>query len=64
MTAQLQVESKKAGSGGSPLTATRESLWKDAMRRLMRNRAAVIGGGMVILLYLIMIFADVIAPYP
>lgn len=64
MTAQLQVESKKAGSGGSPLTASRESLWKDAMRRLMRNRAAVIGGGMVILLYLIMIFADVIAPYP
>ena len=64
MTAQLQVESKKAGSGGSPLTATRESLWKDAMRRLMRNRAAVIGGGMVILLYLIMIFAAVIAPYP
>ncbi len=65
MTAQLEVESKKkAGSGGAPLTATRESLWKDALRRLVRNRAAVIGGSMVILLYLIMIFADVIAPYP
>ena len=28
------------GVGGAPLTQKRESLWQDAMRRLMRNRGA------------------------
>jgi oligopeptide transport system permease protein len=65
MTAQLKVESKSpAGSAGAPLTVQSESLWKDAFRRLIRNRAAVIGGVLVILLYLTAIFADFIAPYP
>ena len=38
------------------------SLWRDAWRRLLRNRLAVVGGVVVILLCLIAIFADVIAP--
>lgn len=43
------------------LTTQRESLWKDALRRLVRNRAAVIGGVIILILYLTAIFADKIA---
>jgi oligopeptide transport system permease protein len=39
------------------------SLWGDAGRRLLRNRAAVLGGVVVVLLVLVAIFADVIAPH-
>ena len=39
------------------------SLWQDAWRQLIRNRLAVAGGVTVILLCLIAIFADFIAPY-
>ena len=39
------------------------SLWRDSLQRLMRNKLAVIGGGYVILLILVAIFADKIAPY-
>lgn len=46
------------------LTTKRESLWQDALRRLVRNRAAVIGGVIILILYLTAIFADKIAPYP
>ncbi|WP_299024207.1 ABC transporter permease [uncultured Thermanaerothrix sp.] len=46
------------------LTTKRESLWQDALRRLIRNRAAVIGGVIILILYLTAIFADKIAPYP
>jgi ABC-type dipeptide/oligopeptide/nickel transport system permease subunit len=40
------------------------SLWRDALRRLVRNRLATAGGIVVILLCLVAIFADVLAPYP
>lgn len=39
------------------------SLWQDALSRLMQNHLAVFGLCVVILLILIAIFADVIAPY-
>lgn len=39
-----------------------ESLWKDAFRRLVRNRMAVIGLVVIILFILMAIFADFIAP--
>ena len=39
------------------------SLWRDAWRRLLRNRLAVAGGVVVILLVLIALLADVLAPY-
>ena len=54
----------QAGAGGVPLTRQRESLWADAFRRLLRNRAAVIGGIIVILLALVAVFAPLIAPKP
>jgi ABC-type dipeptide/oligopeptide/nickel transport system permease subunit len=40
------------------------SLWRDAWRRLLRNRLAVAGGATVLVLCLIAIFADWLAPHP
>ena len=39
------------------------SLWRDAWRRLLRNKLAVAGGIVVIALVLIAVSADVLAPY-
>jgi oligopeptide transport system permease protein len=43
--------------------ARSSSLGRDALRRLLRNRLAVLGGIVVVLLCALAIFADVIAPY-
>jgi oligopeptide transport system permease protein len=40
------------------------SLWRDAWRRLIRNKLAVAGGLTVIVLCLVAIFADFLAPHP
>src|SRR5258705_1633181 len=40
------------------------SLWRDGVRRLRRNRLAVVGGVVIVLLCLIAIFADFLAPLP
>src|SRR4030095_16775967 len=40
------------------------SLWRDGARRLLRNRLAVAGGIMIVLLCLVAIFADFLAPLP
>lgn len=40
------------------------SLWRDAFRRLLRNRLAVLGGAVVVGLCLLAIFADLVAPLP
>jgi ABC-type dipeptide/oligopeptide/nickel transport system permease subunit len=40
------------------------SLWRDAVRRLVRNRLAMAGGLVIIVLCLIAIFADALAPLP
>jgi len=60
MTAQTGV--LKAGAGGMPLTARRESLLADAFRRLLRNRAAMLGGTIIIVLVLTAVLAPLIAP--
>ena len=39
------------------------SLWRDAMRRLIRNKAAIVGGFIVISLVVVAIGANWIAPY-
>lgn len=39
-----------------------ESLWRDAVRRLMRNRAAVAGGIILLVLFLVAVLAPVLAP--
>ncbi|MBN1429938.1 MAG: ABC transporter permease [Anaerolineae bacterium] len=59
--AQANIELQKIGAGGAPLTQKRESLWQDALRRLVRNRAAVLGGIIVFLLILMAISAPLIA---
>ena len=41
----------------------RDSLWRDAFRRLLKNKIAVVGGVFIILLATIAIFAPIIAPY-
>ena len=40
-----------------------KSLWDDAVQRLKRNRAAVVSGYFIILLCVIAIFAEFVAPY-
>src|SRR5262245_2031702 len=57
------------GPAAAALAGDRErvrgsSLWRDAWRRLLGNRLAVGGGVTVILLCLVAIFADWLAPYP
>lgn len=64
MVAQLTDDTKRMKVGSAPLTYKRENLWQDAFRRLLRNRAAVIGAVTVILLVLVAIIANFIAPYP
>jgi oligopeptide transport system permease protein len=39
-----------------------ESLWRDALRRLVRNKAAVVGGVIILILIFISLFAPLIAP--
>jgi oligopeptide transport system permease protein len=58
--AQVKLESD-ALSGGAPLTQKRESLFRDAFGRLVKNRAAVIGGIIIILLILMAVFAPFVA---
>lgn len=53
---------ENALAGGMPLTQKRENLWVDAFRRLIRNRAAVVGGTIVIILIIMAVFAPQIAP--
>ncbi|MCL6641356.1 MAG: ABC transporter permease, partial [Candidatus Rokubacteria bacterium] len=40
------------------------TLWRDAARRLVRNRLAAAGGVVVLALALVAVFADLLAPYP
>ncbi len=46
------------------LSAKSRSLWQEALGRLVRNRAAVTGGIIVIIIVLTAAFADFIAPFP
>ncbi len=60
----VRADILRAGAAGVPLTRRRESLWQDAFRRLIRNRAAVVGGITVIGLALTALFAPSIALRP
>ncbi len=56
--------SNSTTSGEVNITLTRksESLWAEAFRRLLRNRAAVIGGAIILLLVILAVGAPIIAP--
>jgi oligopeptide transport system permease protein len=64
MTAQTTIPSSATDRpipGKAP--GKSRSLWQEAMQRLMRNRAALTGGIIIILLILTALFAELIAPY-
>jgi ABC-type dipeptide/oligopeptide/nickel transport system permease subunit len=48
----------------APAPAVSTSLWRDAARRLVRNRLAMAGGVVIVALCLVAIFAEVLAPLP
>jgi len=52
------------GRAAAPLIRKPESLWASAVRRLLRNRAAVLGLVIIAILFLTYIFADQIAIKP
>jgi oligopeptide transport system permease protein len=54
----------QAASAMAPSEPKPRSLWSDAWRRLRRNKAALLGLASIIVLVLVAIFADVLAPYP
>jgi oligopeptide transport system permease protein len=54
------VQTAKAVAPGIPVKPV--SLWQNAWRRLLRNKLAVAGGSVIMLLALVAIFADVLAP--
>ncbi len=64
MTKPVTLDDKEFGAGGEPLSQKGESLWQDSLRRLVRNRAAVVGGSLILILLIAAIFANFIAPYP
>ena len=64
MAQSQALRPQSIGAGGMPLTQKRESLWQDALRRLVRNRAAVVGATIIVLLILSAIFAPYIALKP
>ena len=48
----------KERAATAELTRPPESLWRDAWRRLLRNKAAIAGGLFVILVTVFAVFAD------
>ena len=64
MTKPVSLEKEKIGVGGAPSTIKGESLLKDSFRRLLKNRAAVIGGSLLIIIISMAVFAKYVAPYP
>ncbi len=53
-----EVAERRERAAALEFTRPPESLWKDAWRRLLRNRAAVAGGIFVILVFVTAVFAD------
>jgi len=62
--AQETVSNAELLAEASELAPTRQSsLWKDAWRRLVKNKLAVIGMIIIATFFLVAIFAPIIAPY-
>jgi oligopeptide transport system permease protein len=64
--ATVSQPSKLPGSGITDLRERPkgESLWANSLRRLIRNRLAVVGFIIIVLMILMAVFAEQIAPYP
>jgi oligopeptide transport system permease protein len=63
MATDRQTVQQQAAARLSERQGKVANLWLDAWRRLIRNRAALMGGIIVLLLFLVMFLAPVIAPY-
>src|SRR5262249_628587 len=63
-TSSLRSEAVLAPAGAADLKRAESSLWRDGFRRLLRNRLAVSGGVVVVILCLVALLADVLAPLP
>lgn len=63
MTTEAKTVRERAAERMSARMGQPASLWRDAWKRLLRNRAAVMGGLIVIVLLLVAVLAPVIAPY-
>jgi oligopeptide transport system permease protein len=63
MTTESLTPQQRAVQRQSERIGTPANLWRDAWRRLLRNRASVLGGIIVLLLIAIAILASRIAPY-
>lgn len=55
-------EKVKTTTGGRVAFEQRQTLYRDAVKRLLKNRAAIIGGIIIIILVITAIFADKLAP--
>jgi peptide/nickel transport system permease protein len=62
--ARSVLNATSASENKSDLSAVRvRSLWSDAVRRLLKNRGAAVGGVIFLLIIVVAIVAPVIAPY-
>jgi oligopeptide transport system permease protein len=61
MVAKTETVQGATPAQGGTLVRQPESLWRDAFRRLLRNKAAVVGGVIILLLILTAVFAPLIA---
>lgn len=60
MAVQQQAASRATGAIGTavPIRRREAGLWADAWRRLLKNKAAMLGGVLIIIIILVAIFAD------
>jgi len=58
------VRAPRPVAADAQLSVRPSSLWRDGVRRLRRNRLAMAGGAVIIILCLVAIFADVLMPLP
>jgi oligopeptide transport system permease protein len=58
------VRAPRPVAADAQLSVRPSSLWRDGVRRLRRNRLAMAGGAVIIMLCVVAIFADVLMPLP
>jgi oligopeptide transport system permease protein len=61
MAAREEIVAEHAPAAGAPISQS--SLWRDAWRRYLRNRGAVVAASIFILVVLYCVFAPVFSPY-
>ena len=57
------TDAELAVGGGQTLVRKERSLWEESLIRLLRNKIAVVSGIFLLLLVLVAVFANYVAPY-